>query len=272
MIMHATDFEYDGRYLNDYGFIVCNFNSSSSADVIDTGSKITFNTVPRNRGNDYSLVGTQYDECIEATFDICKNPDIFDDLEITESEYRDLIRWLNRKDFHRFKVLDEEIPERELCCFDATFNVQKIKIHEVLYGLELSMITSKPFGYGAENLVRWNITDTSKTYYINDNSDEIGYIYPSLTITCSQNGNLSICNETENCRMVINNCLKDEVITIDGEALVITTSNINHHIYDDFNFDFLKIGNTIDNRVNKITVSLPCRLEIKYNPIIKDSP
>lgn len=43
--MYALDFEYDGQYLSDYGFIICDFNSSSGADIVSAGSMITFNTV-----------------------------------------------------------------------------------------------------------------------------------------------------------------------------------------------------------------------------------
>jgi hypothetical protein len=49
--MYATDFEYDGRYLSDYGFIICNFNAPSDADIVSAGSTLTFNTVALNKGN-----------------------------------------------------------------------------------------------------------------------------------------------------------------------------------------------------------------------------
>jgi hypothetical protein len=32
------------------------------------------------------------------------------------------------------------------------------------------------------------------------------------------------------------------------------------------------IGNTINERKNIISASIPCELEIRYNPIIKDLP
>ena len=35
--MFALDFEYDGRYLSDYGFIICDFNGSSGAEEITLG-------------------------------------------------------------------------------------------------------------------------------------------------------------------------------------------------------------------------------------------
>lgn len=48
--MRAIDFEYDNRYLSDYGFIICDFNFGSGANEIDAGSTITFNKISRHSG------------------------------------------------------------------------------------------------------------------------------------------------------------------------------------------------------------------------------
>ena len=133
------------------------------------------------------------------------------------------------------------------------------------------MQTNKPFGYGQEQRVILNISDTQKTYSFNDVSDEVGYIYPNMVIRINENGTLTLHNEMENCTMEIKNCIVGEVITIDGENQIITSTLNSHHIYDDFNFEFFRIGNTVNNRRNRITCSLPCKLEIKYSPIIKDA-
>lgn len=269
--MYAVDFEYDGQYLSNYDFIICNFGNASDTDTISAGSKITFNTVSRNGGNKYSLIGTSYDECIQTTFDICKNPELYDDLYITNDEYRDIMRWLNRKEFLIFQIFDKG-EEQDSCYYNASFNISKILFNDRLYGLQLEMETDKPFGYGQEQKMSWHVNDTSKSKVICDMSDEIGYIYPSMKITVHRDGDLSIRNEQESCTMVIKNCIADEVISIDGNTLIVSSSIKSHRIYDDFNFEFFRIGNTINNRNNKISVSLPCDLEIRYSPIIKNTP
>ena len=276
LVLYACDFEYDGRYLSDYNFIICDFDASDGANDVSAGSAITFNTISRHSGKLYSLTSTQYDECITATFDICKNPDIYDqeEMEITNDEYRDVMRWLNRREFLKFHAIDEEYNnfDRDTCFYNASFNVEKIKINEKLYGMRLTMETDKPFGYAQECTTSWTISDVTKAKTLYDTSDEIGYTYPSMTITCNEAGNLTISNDLTNSIMVINNVSVGEVITIDGSTHIIETSLSGHKIYDDFNFEFFKIGNTIENRNNNITVSLPCKLEISYSPIIKDTP
>ena len=269
--MFATDFEYDGHCLSDFGFIICNFNGSSDTETISAGSRITFNTVSTHYGKRFGLAGTQYDECITATFDICKDQCNGEDIVITNDEYRDIMRWLNRREFLKFRILYDDDDLREICYYDASFNIDKIMADQGLVGLTLTLETNKPFGYAQEQSFSWNVShgSTKKLY---DMSDEIGYTYPSMVITMRESGTLSITNDIEPCTMIIKNCTAGEIITIDGDALIITSSMNSHKICDDFNFEFLRIGNTINDRTNRITFSLACKVVITFCPVIKDSP
>lgn len=269
--MFATDFEYDGHYLSDFGFIICNFNGSSDTDIVSAGSKISFNTVPTHYGKKYSLAGTQYDECITATFDICKSTCYGEDFVITNDEFRDIMRWLNRREFLEFRMIDDGDDDKDTCFYEASFNVDKIMSDQGLVGLELTLETNSPFGYGQEQFYSWTMAGGS-TKRVYDLSDEIGYIYPSMVITIKEAGTLQISNDLEPCLMVIKNCSVGEVIRIDGDAHIITSSLDSHKICDDFNFEYLRIGNTAENRDNRIKTSLACKMEIRFKPVIKGSP
>lgn len=269
--MNATDFEYDGLFLSDFGYIICEFDGSYGVKTMSAGSTISFNKVASGNGSLFYLTSTKYEECITAEFDICKNPDTNDDMEITTDEFRDLMRWLNRKEFLQFQIHDEDI-DYEAIYFDASFNIEKIKIGERLYGLHLIMETNRPFGYGADCEFTNTFTASDLTYNLYDISDEIGTIYPYLVIECAEDCNLTITNETYDSETTIANCTSGETITIDCQKQIITTDNTDHAVYEDFNYEFLKIGNTYDNNVNVITVSNPCTLTITYAPIIKDIP
>ena len=271
--MYAIDFEYDGQYLSDYGFIICHFDYSDGANVASAGSKITFEKVSRLDGKRYSLTNTKYDECITCTFDICKDPDIYEleERKITNDEYRDLMRWLNRREFLKFQAFDDE-RGRDTCYFDVSFNVEKISISGILYGLRLTLESDRPFGYGQEVSVDWEIDDTSEEKRIRDLSDEIGYIYPDVTITCKEAGNLSIYNSFDNRTTYIKNCSQGEIITFLGEEQIITSSSSSHDISNDFNWEFIRIGNKFDDCDNVFSFSLECDITITYAPIIKDAP
>lgn len=270
--MYACDFEFDGLYLSDFGFVICNFDKGSGLETVSAGSKITFNTVSKNSGKKHSLTGTKYDECIESSFDICKDPSLHNDLMIKDAEYREITRWLNRRGFYKFSLIDDDNIEMEPRYYNASFNVEKHKVDDMLYGLRLSMTTDSPFGYGTERVSIFDINDIEKQYVLMDVSDEIGYLYPTVVITCKSEGTLTITNEKTNCTTEIKGCSVGEVITIDGDALLINSSSASHKICNDFNYEFLKIGNTFTDRVNRFTVNKPCKLEIRYSPIIKDSP
>lgn len=269
--MNAVDFEYDGQYLNDFGFIICDFNDTSGTNITSAGSNISFKKVSRYGGNIHSLTSTQYEECIEAVFDICKDPDVYDDLEISNDEFRDLMRWLNRKEFLKFRISDPDL-DYDTCYYNASFNIEKIKVAEKLYGLRLTMETDKPFGYGLEQRMKWDFSEIKPSHVFNDMSDEIGFIYPSIVVTCKDSGNLEISNDLCNTTTRIKNCTNGEVLTMNAETQIISSSIESHKISEDFNYEFFCIGNTYDNRRNTITASLPCTLEIIYTPIIKDIP
>lgn len=85
-------------------------------------------------------------------------------------------------------------------------------------------------------------------------------------------GDITVSNTTFECETTIKNCESGEIIVIDGNTLSITTDNEAHNVYNDFNYEFFIIGNSMNNRRNNITVSAQCEIEIRYSPIIKDLP
>lgn len=271
--MYAKDFEYDGHHLSDYGFIICTITGNTDVETISAGSKLAFNIVKRHNGKLYSLASTSYEECISTTFEICKDPCVNDNIAISNDEYRDIMRWLNRREFLDFQIVNDDVGlNDDPCIFKASFNIDKITYGGMLYGLSLTATTDKPFGYGLPRKVTLQFPNSSTVKKYIDISDEIGYIYPNLKITVNQSGDLILENKSQNCKTIIKNCVSGEVITIDGEAHIISSNKVAHKICNDFNYSFFKIGNNYDDRMNYITASLPCTVEISYVPIVKDIP
>ena len=269
--MYSVDFEYAGRRLDDFGFIICDFGGSSGIENVSAGSNIEFNTVSRHYGKKHALAGTRYSECITASFDICKNTCIYDGAEtrVTDTEFRELMRWLNRREFLPFRLLDDDDPEKDRCYYNASFNVEKVVLGDDIFGLHLTMETDSPFGYGDKLELTWEIDDDSIEY--TDVSDEIGYIYPDLEITCHGAGTLQLTNSRMETPMIVENCVNNEKITVDGENQIISSSVASHAIMNDFNYAFFQIINTYDDRVNVITSSIPVTVKMSYAPVIKNS-
>lgn len=267
--MKCCDFEYDGIRLSDKGFIICKFDSGG-VDTISNGSTITFNTVPTLNGNKHEFTSAQYDDCITATFQICKNIcSSIDNEEISLEDIRDIMRWLNRKGFYKFKLLDNEYSG---FYFEASFNVSKIEFNGKTYGFELEMKTNRPFAIGEPVIISIDNKSSEDNHTIFSRSDEEGYIYPDMRIVIGEdvdeNSELTIYNDIEDRTMTIKNCQPGEVISINYPMI---STNKNRKIQNDFNWIFFRIASAFKNRQNNITISLPCSIKIKYTPIIKIS-
>lgn len=261
--MRAYDFEYSGRCLSDFNFVICQFGSKG-IDTVSNGSKIDFNTISTLGGSKYELVSTQYEECLETTIQICKNHCNSDVKEITSSEFRELTKWLSRKKFLKFKILSEEYID---LYFEASFNINRIEMDGRLFGLELEVITNRPFALKEPRIINIKNLVQNGKHSINDISHEEGYIYPYTEITITESGNLNIHNAIEDRNTYIANCVAGEVITMDYP--VIQSSISSHNIQNDFNWSFFRVANTFENSRNDLTVSLPCSIKVEYSPIVK---
>ena len=262
--MLAYDFEYDSKRLSSFDMIICKFGGADGIETISNGSEITFNTISTLGGIHHKLTSTQYESCLEATIQICKNSCYSGVVEITAAEFRELTRWLNRKKFLKFKLLSKEYID---IYYEASFNISRIEINGKLIGLELTVLTNRPFALKEPKTITIKNTKVDGKHSINDTSYEEGYIYPYTEITVNSDGDLKIYNAIEDRYTNILNCTTGEVITLDYP--IIQSSNSSHNIQNDFNWKFLRIANTFDNSRNDLTISIPCTIKLKYSPIIK---
>lgn len=278
--MYCIDFEYDGQRLSDYGCIVCHITDDGGVSAINIGSQLTFNTLPMNSLNKFKLMSTQYSEAYTVTFEItkynCKEPD---EDTFTQEEISQLMRWLNKKRFKKFKMIYEDGELAEVY-YNASFNVNPITFFGNIIGLQLTLQTDAPFGYyeEVEHVMEFTEDNLDHSYF--DTSDEIGYIYPSsMIIEILSDGDFEMVNSQESDRItIIKNCMAGEVITL-VENKTISSSAIHGTLYNDFNYVFPRIcnenediygyGYIDDNMENIFTVNMPCKITFKYSPICK---
>ena len=262
--MKAKDFEYSNKRLSDFGMILCQFGGSKGLETLTDGAEISFTTIPTMGGAKHNLASISYEECLETTLQICKHSCSGGIQEITESEHREITKWLGRRKFLKFKILDEDHID---LYYEAIFGISKIEVDGKLFGLELVVKTNRPFALKEPRVVIIDNAVQDGKYSINDTSYEEGYIYPEMEITIKEDGNLQIHNSIENRETYIANCKSGEIITLDYP--VIQSSDSSHNIQNDFNWKFFRIANTCDNSRNDLTISLPCSIKIKYSPIVK---
>lgn len=265
--MKAYDFSYGDKKLSDFGFILCRFGGSQGLETVNDGCQITFNTVPVLGGTKHNLASVTYEECLESTWQICKHSCKKGIQEITETEHREITKWLNRKNFLKLKIYDDSHID---LYYNATINVSKIEIDGRLFGFELEVKTNTPFALKEPKAITIKNLEANGKHSINDVSHEEGYIYPLTEITIGDIGSekktLKILNAIENRETIIKNCVAGEVITMDYPVI---TSDSSHNIQNDFNWIFFRVANTYENSRNDLTISLPCTIKIKYSPIVK---
>lgn len=261
--MKAFDFQYGERTLSSFGFVICRFDSGGMETI--NGATITFNTIPVLNGQKHELISTQYEDCLETTIQICKHSCPKGIEEITHIEHREIVRWLNRKKFLKLKFFDES--HIDLYYEAAVTSINKIELDGKLIGLELNIITNRPFALKDEKtVVIKNLVKNGK-HSVQNASDEEGYLYPYTEITINESGNLNIYNAFEDRNVFIANCVAGEVITMDYPIIQSTVSS--HNINNDFNWNFFRIARTYSYSRNDLTISIPCTIKIKYSPITK---
>lgn len=262
--MKAYDFEFDGVRLSDIGFIICKFDSGG-IDTVSIGNEISFNTIPTLNGMKHELVNSSYEDCLSFTLQICKRQcGRNQDMEVTVDEMRNVMRWLNRNGFHKFKIIDDEFTGIYLEC---SFNVSKIEVDGTIVGFELEAFTNRPFALQENVTITFDNSKPNVVRSFFSRSDQEGSLYPDMKIEIKQDGDLTIHSITEDRDTVIRNCKSGEVITI--EYPVIKSSLQSHKIQNDFNWVFYRVATTFKDSKNEFTSSLPCSITLTYYPIAK---
>lgn len=264
--MAISSFTYDGISLKTFNggkYILGYF----SADENPKEGDRNYNKVSLYMGLEQPFVYSNYEDTITFTLGIIKNPCATDEAEITIEEMEELKRWLCRPAPHIFQ-LDE--PEYEDIYWEGTFHLEEQLTGSKRAGIIITFESTRPYALQNEVIFEGSV-EAGESIIIEDSSVEIGYIYPTINITCKEDGKLTIVNSYDNRQTIVDNCTNEEIIYF-SKYLQIASSDTSHILADDFNFKFLRIGNNMETRTNEISFSLACDYSIAYNPIRKVIP
>lgn len=269
--MRATDFIYDGSRLSDFGFIICDFNSSSGVSISNVGCEIVFDTVQLRETGQVFISGAKYGACLTTTFCVCKSIANYrndpSSAEISVQELRCLMTWLNRKRNCEFRILDEELDN---IFFEGTFAVSRCDYSGRLIGLQLVFTSNRPYGLCDEVTESLSLDQGNLSGTVDNLSDDIGITrLNSISVKCLSDGDLDISNNFGNTHVYVRNCSNGETIYMDCKNHIVMSDVESHKIYNDFNFVFPCLFKTAEESENTITSSLPCQITIKYYPIAK---
>lgn len=268
--MHV-DFEYANKRLSDFGCVLCSFDGGSSLEDVDIGCDITFTTIKNNHTSVHSKTSTSYDNVYTTPFDIMKNPCMYtNDMYFTDLEAREITKWLNRREYHKFKLYNPDFNVMDYYYY-GSFNVKQKMMNGKILGFSLTFTSTSPYAFGENVELKYMLMNQNDSFILYGDSDEYGIIYPKLEIKCLSSGDLLIKNEATGSILDIKKCEYGETITIDGEYKVIYTDSETHSstLPNDFEYEYLDILVDEPEIENKYTVNLPCELTISYSPIRK---
>ena len=261
--MADLDFKYRGEYLSNYEYIICEFSSSNSADVVNTDSQRAFTSISMFAGKRQPILYSTYNDTLVMKFSICKMENAHSQF-ISPDEAAEIKRWLCSPVAQELQIIDDDFWNYRWFGF---FNVNEIHIARGCIGFELTFTSVAPFGY-KKRFETSGTVEANGTIEIDDTSDEEGYIYPDMVITVKTAGDLTITNSFDDRKTVIKNCTQGEVLKF-SNLLQISSSDSTHIIGNDFNYKFLRINNEYEKTKNTLKFSLNCDYSISYNPIAK---
>lgn len=273
--MIATDIEFNGIKGADFGVMLCSFDGAGGLETVQAGAEINLNQISSIHGDKWFTTEVTYDAPLEKTFQICrtncneKSP--YFDLQ----ECREITRWLTGPKTPRLlRILCDETGIYDQIVFEGQFSVYDVKFNDMVIGFELKFTSNKPYAMGLRTKKIIDATKENFEYSFYDYSDEVGYIYPEImTIAIKEDCDvLSITNSIENRTTEFYNCKAGEIITITDKLFIsssLSSSNPDRKIQNNFNYKFFRIANSLDDRLNKLTISSPCKIEFVYHPIVK---
>lgn len=265
----VTDFIYDNHRLSDFGYAVVSFEGSVNGEK-NTDSQISFNHISIMNGKRQPYITAKYEKPLEMEFYIAKNScietvtSVENTHNISPSEMAFLKRWLVRTTAHKLKLTSSEYNG---VYWMGSFNLEEYVFGDKRIGAHLTFECDAPFGYMDEVTV-YGDAEPNNPFYFNCASDEIGYIYPHMEIVVLEDGDLEIENTADNRTMIIKNCQRNEMITID-KNLQISSSIQSHDIYDDFNYVYYRVTNSFPDRENSVDSNLSISFSIIYSPYSK---
>lgn len=273
--MNILDFTFNGKKLSDFGYICCNFDSSSGTVEVSSGADVTLNQEKPSGSNKFNLYSISYDEPFTLPLSICLNPCAnYENMDISVEQARKIQKWLSLRN-KKFKL---DVIGFEDIYWVGTFTCKQVMLNSSIIGFNLTFTANTPYALQEDKSFNIELSDTLESDII-FSSDVYGYINVDYVITVKEVGNLKFDTyyydpDTKayilDREFTVQNCIADEKIYVKGDTQLVTSSKTAHELGKDCNFILPRLVNTYqsdDEEVrNKIKSNLKCNVQIIYNP------
>lgn len=243
MRVFAEHFIFNGISSDLMGLMLCDWDGSAILEETSGGSTIDLHTAKPIHRDIWYLYNTSYSNQLTFSIHLIKK----DFSAISLVEQAAITRWLIRKDGYKdFQFDNKEYGE---VIFRATaIKATMLSVGNITRGIKVDFVCDSPYGY---SFIESKTFHGNTTNLFINSSEENGYIYPLLSIHVHQSGEIIIYNSFEDRSTIIENCVENEVITINNELKTITTTST-HNLSNDFNYIWFRLvrrDNEIENSI-----------------------
>lgn len=247
--------------LSDYGLILASFEDvSESEDELG----MNYETVEEYISNNPVpvFIDAKYSEKLRPVVTLVKNTCLLQDDYFTEHDCRAILRELTG--FYGYKTMQvySNVIDEMLYFNVRINNVKYKKILGKVVGIVLEMECDSQFAWSKEFNYKYDIKAGTLLSFYNISDDLNNYLKPTVKIKASSDiDSLEMVNTSDNnWTTILKNISANEVITMDCKNEILTSSNEDRLILNDFNMHFLRFVHGI----NKIQVNSDITLEISF--------
>ena len=214
MAIYGKSFTYNGKSSDDFDIFLASVNTISSYEMgLDQSMIVGEMNKYRNHQN-YN--GVKYNDVLSFEFSIVKNPcnDSENNMSFTRKDVREINKWLTGCKYPSVLHFNDDDEYIDYICLITS--VDNESFGGDIIELKYTATCIAPYGYSEIKTFEKNITSSS-TFQIENNSDEVNdYVYPIITITPNETGEIQLKNSDDNAALTINS-KKKLAITINCE-------------------------------------------------------
>ena len=246
--------------LSDYGMMLASFDYNGESED-ETGIEIS--TIEEFIGDNPipKYLGEKYSNKIKPKVTFIKNPCTFgNNIYFSEKECRNILRTMTGiRGYQWMKVVNDE-SEDDIWFRSKIINISSRRVGNNIVGLILEMECDSPFGWSSETIIDLNFKAHKSIRVFSNTDDLYNYIYPTVSIKCSSDGDFAMNNITDNRLSVIKNVRNGEVITINSKAEVITSSMEHDLLLNDFNLKWIRLKPD----ANELITNMDAKITLQY--------
>jgi phage-related protein len=224
-------FVYDNTSSEKFGIILCDIGSANT-DSNDEETQLITSTTPYK--DTWDLHDVQKSAPLQFRITICKSDGTF----IDAFEEETLKEWLCIGEYSILQIEQDDLYDTYYKCIIN--NPQKISVDRYNGGMQFTVTCNSGMACTEMKRKIYTSTGTLTFNFINNAKYKKYTLYPTLIITPTANGTISIKNNTTNQTVSINNCVTTEIITLDckNDMAESTSGRI---LVDDWNIEYLEL-------------------------------